>query len=52
MTGFVEPVTLSGERWVSLEPLAHKHVPEISAASADGDVGRIWASATCLYLKN
>jgi hypothetical protein len=42
MTGFVEPVTLIGERWVSLEPLSRDHVPEIAAASADGDVGSLW----------
>jgi RimJ/RimL family protein N-acetyltransferase len=42
MTGFVEPVTLPGERWVSLEPLAHEHLPKIAAASADGDVGSLW----------
>ena len=32
MTGFVEPVTLTGQRWVSLEPLSRDHVPEIAAA--------------------
>ena len=42
MSGFVEPVTLTGERWVSLEPLTRDHVPEIAAASADGDVGSLW----------
>ncbi len=42
MTGFVEPVTLAGKRWVSLEPLAREHVPEIAAAAADGDVGSLW----------
>ena len=42
VSGFVEPVTLTGERWVSLEPLTRDHVPEIAAASADGDVGRLW----------
>jgi len=42
MSGFVEPVTLTGQRWVSLEPLTQGHVPEIAAASADGDVGKLW----------
>ena len=42
MTGFVEPVTLTGQRWVSLEPLTRDHVPEIATASADGDVGSLW----------
>jgi len=35
MTGFVEPVRLTGDRWVSLEPLTPAHAPEIAAASAD-----------------
>jgi N-acetyltransferase len=39
---FVEPVVLTGQRWVALEPLAHDHVPELAAAAADGDVGRLW----------
>jgi len=38
----VEPVALAGARWVSLEPLTVEHVPELAAASADGDVGRLW----------
>ncbi|OBK75037.1 GNAT family N-acetyltransferase [Mycobacterium sp. 1274761.0] len=42
MSGFVEPVTLTGQRWVTLEPLTHDHIPEIAAASADGDVGSLW----------
>lgn len=42
MTGFVEPVMLTGPRWVTLEPLRVEHVPEIAAASADGDVGALW----------
>lgn len=42
VSGFVEQVTLTGSRWVSLEPLTREHVPEIAAASADGDVGALW----------
>ena len=42
VTGFVEPVTLTGQRWVSLEPLAREHVSEIAVAAADGDVGSLW----------
>ncbi len=42
MSGFVEPVTLTGQRWVSLEPLAREHVREIETACADGDVGGLW----------
>ena len=42
MSGFVEPVTLTGDRWVVLEPLAHKHLPEVEAVAADGELGRLW----------
>jgi N-acetyltransferase len=35
MTGFVEPVALTGPRWVSLEPLSSAHTPEIAAAALD-----------------
>jgi RimJ/RimL family protein N-acetyltransferase len=45
MSGFVEPVTLSGERWVTLEPLSREHIPEIKAAAADGELGRLWFTA-------
>ena len=43
--GFVEPVTLTGQRWVSLEPLTPEHLPEIAAAVADGEPGRLWFTA-------
>jgi RimJ/RimL family protein N-acetyltransferase len=42
MSGFVDPVLLTGERWVTLEPLAREHLPEIAAAAADGELGRLW----------
>ena len=45
MTGFVEPVTLTGQRWVSLEPLAREHVSEIALAAADGELGSLWFTA-------
>jgi N-acetyltransferase len=45
MSGFVEPVSLTGERWVTLEPLSREHLPEISAAAADGELGRLWFTA-------
>jgi RimJ/RimL family protein N-acetyltransferase len=35
VTGFVEPVRLNGDSWVSLEPLTPAHAPEIVAATAD-----------------
>jgi N-acetyltransferase len=42
MSGFVEPVKLTGQRWVALEPLAREHIPEIAAAAADGELGSLW----------
>ncbi|BBZ19054.1 GCN5 family N-acetyltransferase [Mycolicibacterium gadium] len=45
MSGFVEPVTLTGDRWVKLEPLSSEHVPEIKAAAADGELGSLWFTA-------
>jgi RimJ/RimL family protein N-acetyltransferase len=40
MSRFVEPVTLTGPQWVSLEPLRDSHVPELAAAAAS--VGELW----------
>lgn len=45
MTGFAEPVSLTGDRWVTLEPLSREHIPEISAVAADGELGRLWFTA-------
>lgn len=42
---FVEPVTLTGRRWVTLEPLKPEHVSEIAVAAADGDAGMLWFTA-------
>lgn len=42
MSRFVEPVILTGERWVSLEPLTEDHIPEVAVAAADGDAGSLW----------
>jgi RimJ/RimL family protein N-acetyltransferase len=39
---FVQPVTLTGRRWATLEPLTAEHIPEIAAAAADGDAGQLW----------
>jgi RimJ/RimL family protein N-acetyltransferase len=39
---FVEPVVLTGARWVRLEPLCEDHVCEVAAAAADGNPGRLW----------
>lgn len=45
MTGFINPVTLIGDRWVTLEPLGREHLPEIAAAAADGELGKLWFTA-------
>ncbi|MFL0176030.1 GNAT family N-acetyltransferase [Mycobacterium sp. SMC-13] len=45
MMGFVEPVVLTGQRWVTLEPLTTDHIPEIAEAAADEDLGRLWFTA-------
>ncbi len=45
MSGFVEQVTLTGDRWVTLEPLTREHLPEIEAAAADGELGSLWFTA-------
>ena len=37
---FVRPVTLTGQRWVTLEPLQAAHAAEIAAAAADA--GNLW----------
>jgi RimJ/RimL family protein N-acetyltransferase len=42
VSGLVEPVTLTGQHWVTLEPLTQAHTAEIAAASADGDLGGLW----------
>src|SRR5262249_9715491 len=37
--------TLTGEQWVTLEPLSRDHLPEIAAVAADGELGRLWFTA-------
>ena len=46
MTVLVTPVTLTGQRWVSLEPLTRDHIPEIDAAAADGELATLWYAMT------
>lgn len=45
MSGFVEPVSLAGGQWVTLETLSREHIPEICAVAADGELGRLWFTA-------
>jgi len=42
VSGFVEPVSLIGQRWVALEPLGRQHIPEIAEAAADGELDGLW----------
>jgi RimJ/RimL family protein N-acetyltransferase len=42
MSGFVEPVSLTGQRWVTLEPLAREHITEIAEVASDGELGSLW----------
>ncbi|CAN5774034.1 GNAT family N-acetyltransferase [soil metagenome] len=42
MNRFVQPETLTGQRWVLLEPLTLDHIPEIADAASDGDGGSLW----------
>ena len=42
VSGFIEPVSLTGRRWVALEPLSREHIPEIAAVAADNELGRLW----------
>lgn len=49
MTGLVEPVTLTGDRWVALEPLGRQHVPEIEDSARRTGVHR---ETTLLMLRH
>lgn len=36
---------MTGDRWVTLEPLRHEHISDIADAAADGELGRLWFTA-------
>jgi RimJ/RimL family protein N-acetyltransferase len=42
MSRFVTPVTLTGARWVRVEPLSFDHIPGLEAAAADSDNESLW----------
>jgi len=42
VSGFVDSVSLIGERWVTLEPLTREHLPEIEAEVAGGALDALW----------
>ncbi|VWX57421.1 GNAT family N-acetyltransferase [Burkholderiales bacterium 8X] len=39
---FIEPVTLNGPRWVTLEPMAGAHEGGLAEAARDGELWRLW----------
>ncbi len=39
---FIESVTLTGHRWVVLEPLQHEHADELLEAAKDGELWKLW----------
>ena len=39
---FIEPVTLAGPQWVTLEPLRPHHQPELEEAVRDGALWKLW----------
>lgn len=41
MSRWIEPTPLSGDH-VTLEPLAREHAPALAAATADGELWRLW----------
>lgn len=42
MSRFVQPVVLTGPRWIQVEPLSIDHVAEIATAAADSDNATLW----------
>lgn len=42
---FIEPVTLVGRQWVTLEPMESKHEAELLEAAKDGQLWKLWYTA-------
>ena len=42
---FIEPVTLTGRQWVTLEPLESRHEAELLEAARDGELWKLWYTA-------
>ena len=42
---FIEPVTLTGHQWVTLEPMESKHEAELLEAAKDGQLWKLWYTA-------
>lgn len=42
---FIEPITLTGQNWVTMEPLERRHEPELLEAAKDGQLWNLWYTA-------
>lgn len=42
---FIEPITLTGHEWVTLEPLEGRHEAELLDAASDGELWKLWYTA-------
>jgi RimJ/RimL family protein N-acetyltransferase len=42
---FIEPLTLTGPKWLSLEPMERRHEPELLEAAKDGELWKLWYTA-------
>lgn len=42
---FIEPLTLTGPRWLALETMERRHEPELLEAAKDGELCKLWYTA-------
>lgn len=42
---FIEPLTLTGLQWLTLEPMERRHEPELLDAANDGELWKLWYTA-------
>lgn len=42
---FIEPLTLTGPQWRTLEPMECRHEPELLEAAKDGELCKLWYTA-------
>lgn len=42
---FIEPLTLTGHQWLTLEPMERRHEPELLEAAKDGELWNLWYTA-------
>jgi len=41
----IEPLTLTGHQWLTLEPMERRHEPELLEAAKDGELWKLWYTA-------